>query len=180
MELTINQPKIIKVNYCDLLHRPSTVDFFSINFKYKSNGNVLSFQFNVAKNHMEVTFHDLIANNEIHKLQFNKDLSQLTFDVSVTPFKTYCLIASTPIEMAIFNVINLLHNKGLPKPITEQDFNYSKIQCRTKMGKIELISVDNTLQLQDTKTKVTQITSYDFIIEMMKEIIQTKKTINSI
>jgi len=174
MKLAENNVKTIKVNYSDLMHRPSTIDFFSVNFKYKSNGNDISFDFNVAENRMKVTFHDLIANNEIQNLQFNKDLSQLTFDVSVTPYKTYCLIASTPIEVAIFKVINLLYNQGLPKPIAEQEFNYSKIQCRTKFGKIDLISVDNTLQLQDKKAEVTQFISYDFIIEMLNELVQKK------
>jgi len=175
MKLTENHVKTIKVNYSDLLHRTSSIDFFSVSFKYKSNGDVLLFQYNVLKNRMEVTFHDLIANIEIQNLKLSDDLSQLIFDVSVTQFKTYCLIASTPIEMAIFKVINLLHNNGLPKPIAEQEFNYDSIRCRTKFGKLEMISVDNLQLPQNNTTETTQITSYDFIVEMMKVIVQIKE-----
>lgn len=32
MKLTENQVKTIKVNYSDLLHRTSTIDFFSVSF----------------------------------------------------------------------------------------------------------------------------------------------------
>ena len=175
MKLTENHVKTIKVNYSDLLHRTSTIDFFSVSFKYKSNGDVLLFQYNVLNNRIEVTFHDLIANIEIQNLKLSDDLSQLIFDVSVTPFKTYCLIASTPIEMAIFKVVNLLHNNGLPKPIAEQEFNYSSIQCRTKLRELMLISVDNLQQPQNNMSETTQIISYDFIVEMMKEIVKNKE-----
>jgi len=175
MKLTENNVKTITVNYSDLLHRTSTIDFFSVSFKYKSNGDVISFEFNVVENCMKVTFHDLIANIKIEKLKLNENLSQLTFDVSVTSYKTYCLIASTPVEMAIFKVINLLHNKGLPKPIAEQEFNYGKIQCRTRLGRLELISVDNTNQIQTGIIEATQLVSYDFITEMINEIIHFNK-----
>lgn len=175
MKLTENHVKTIKVNYSDLLHRTSTIDFFSVSFKYKSNGDVLLFQFNVAENRMEVTFHNLISKIEIQNLKLNDNLSQLIFDVSVTSFKTNCLIASTPIEMAIFKVINMLYNKGLPKPIAEQEFNYDSIRCRTKFGKLEMISVDNLQLPQNNTTETTQISSYDFIVEMMKEIVKNKE-----
>lgn len=173
MEATINQTETIKVNYCSLLHRPTNIDFFSVDFKYKSNGNVLSFEFNVAKNCMTVTTNKFLLNHEIHSLQLNEDLSQLIFSVTDNPFKAYCLIANSPIEKAIFKAINLLHNKGLSIPVSEKEFTYENFSCRTKMGKIEFISLDKSGELQDIKTKVTQIAGYDFLIEMMREIIQT-------
>jgi hypothetical protein len=154
--LTTNSLRTIKVNYCKLYHRSNNIDFFTVSFAYKSNGNVFLLEFNPATSRLEITLDAFNSHQLILNLKLKDDFSQLTFDVlSTHTFESFCFTASSPIEKSFFKAVHFVHNNELCEITTGQVCNYNIIKLESKMGKLEKLFVDDALQLYNKKQYIS-------------------------